>query len=70
LQAECKCNAGYKLVNDGKMCILANMTSCDSGKFACANGKCISRLWTCDGFVLYFTFLGDGGVDCLCVIVM
>jgi low density lipoprotein-related protein 2 len=45
---ECKCNSSFKLVNDGKMCILANSSSCDSSKFSCNNGKCISRLYACD----------------------
>jgi low density lipoprotein-related protein 2 len=47
---ECKCNETSKLVNDGKMCVARN-TTCDGTKFACANGKCISRLWACDADV-------------------
>jgi len=46
---ECRCSAGYKLVNDGKMCALVNSSVCDGTKFQCANGKCVSRLWACDG---------------------
>ena len=30
------------------MCVSGNNT-CDGNKYACANGKCISRLWACDG---------------------
>ena len=41
---ECRCNNGFKLANEGRMCVLANVT-CDPSKFACANGKCIPRLW-------------------------
>lgn len=46
--AECKCNDNTKLVNEGRMCVGKNL-SCDSTKFYCANGKCISRMWACDG---------------------
>lgn len=46
--AECKCNDNTKLVNEGRMCVAKNL-SCDSSKFYCANGKCISRMWACDG---------------------
>lgn len=46
--AECKCDDGTKLVNEGKMCVNKSLT-CDSSKFYCANGKCISRMWSCDG---------------------
>lgn len=42
---ECKCNNGYKLANEGRMCVLANVT-CDNNKFSCANGKCIPRIWS------------------------
>lgn len=48
LTAECKCDDNTKLVNEGKMCVAKNL-SCDSSKFYCANGKCISRMWSCDG---------------------
>lgn len=46
--AECKCDDNSKLVNEGRMCVSKNLT-CDSNKFYCANGKCISRMWSCDG---------------------
>lgn len=45
---ECRCNDNTKLVNEGKMCVSKNM-SCDSSKFYCGNGRCISRMWACDG---------------------
>lgn len=47
-QVECKCNSSLKLVNENKMCVPKNY-SCDANRFYCANGKCISRLWACDG---------------------
>ncbi|CAL4174127.1 unnamed protein product, partial [Meganyctiphanes norvegica] len=47
-KVECKCNDTMKLVNENKMCVPKNYT-CDSNKFYCANDKCISRLWACDG---------------------
>nr|XP_053656613.1 low-density lipoprotein receptor-like [Cherax quadricarinatus] len=47
-KVECKCNATLKLVNENKMCV-AQTYNCDVNKFYCANGKCISRLWACDG---------------------
>lgn len=46
--AECRCDDNSKLVNEGKMCVPKNYT-CDSTKFYCKNGKCISRMWSCDG---------------------
>ncbi|KAG1701225.1 Low-density lipoprotein receptor-related protein 2 [Nymphon striatum] len=47
-RVECLCNDTFKLANEGKMCVPKNMT-CDAGKFYCLNGKCIPRLWSCDG---------------------
>ncbi|XP_055683188.1 low-density lipoprotein receptor-related protein 2 [Lutzomyia longipalpis] len=46
--AECKCDDNSKLVNEGRMCVPKNHT-CDPSKFYCRNGKCISRMWACDG---------------------
>ena len=42
-------------VNDGKQCVNTSaVTSCGAlgpsdDKYVCGNGKCISRLWACDG---------------------
>ncbi|XP_044762088.1 low-density lipoprotein receptor-related protein 2 [Coccinella septempunctata] len=47
-QAECRCADNTKLVNEGRMCVAKNL-SCDSSKFYCRNGRCISRMWACDG---------------------
>ncbi|KAJ8943773.1 hypothetical protein NQ318_011985, partial [Aromia moschata] len=46
--AECRCDDNTKLVNEGRMCVAKNL-SCDSSKFYCGNGRCISRMWACDG---------------------
>lgn len=46
--AECKCNDNSRLVNEDRMCVPKNVT-CDANKFACRNGRCISRMWACDG---------------------
>ena len=48
MQAECKCPDNFNLVNDGRMCVPKNVT-CEASKFNCRNGKCISRMWACDG---------------------
>lgn len=45
---ECKCDDNSRLVNEDRMCVPKNVT-CDGNKFACRNGRCISRMWACDG---------------------
>ena len=51
----CRCSNGLTAVNGGKQCVNASAaSSCgpqgpSDDKFVCANGKCISRLWACDG---------------------
>ena len=47
-KAECKCDDNSRLVNEDRMCVPKNVT-CDGNKFACRNGRCISRMWACDG---------------------
>jgi low density lipoprotein-related protein 2 len=47
--AICRCADSKVSVNEGKMCVGSNVTACDGDKFTCGNGKCISRLWACDG---------------------
>ncbi|KAK2724586.1 hypothetical protein QYM36_001171, partial [Artemia franciscana] len=46
--AECKCSEEFRLANDDRMCVAKNIT-CDPTRFTCLNGKCLSRLWACDG---------------------
>lgn len=45
---ECRCNTGYRLANEQRMCIPESVV-CEDAKYTCANGKCIPRLWACDG---------------------
>ncbi|CAG0878905.1 unnamed protein product [Cyprideis torosa] len=45
--AECTCPEDQKLANEGRMCVNASY-NCSEGKFTCRNGRCISRLWSCD----------------------
>ncbi|XP_039499245.1 low-density lipoprotein receptor-related protein 2 isoform X1 [Drosophila santomea] len=47
-KAECKCDDSTKVVNEGRMCAPRNNT-CEASKFYCKNGRCISRMWSCDG---------------------
>ncbi|KAF7989294.1 hypothetical protein HCN44_007968 [Aphidius gifuensis] len=47
-KSECKCDDNSRLVNEERMCVSKNVT-CDSNKFSCRNGRCISRMWACDG---------------------
>ena len=45
----CKCSDQRISVNEGKMCVPANITICNEEQFTCANGNCRSRLFACDG---------------------
>ena len=47
-KVSCKCNSTTKPANENKMCVDKSY-NCAPNKFICANGKCISRLWACDG---------------------
>lgn len=47
-RAECKCESGFKVANEGKMCVPENVT-CDDNRFTCPSGKCLPRFWVCDG---------------------
>ena len=48
----CRCDEGLTLVNE-KFCVnqseIVTANNCTDNKFQCTNGKCISRLWACDG---------------------
>ncbi|XP_030179601.1 low-density lipoprotein receptor-related protein 2 [Lynx canadensis] len=48
--AECQCphEGRWYLANNKKYCIVDNGTRCDSSKFTCLNGHCISEQWKCD----------------------
>ena len=41
----CECPDNFHLANDGSTCL----SNCTNNDFVCANYKCISRLWRCDG---------------------
>lgn len=47
-KAECRCESGFKVANEGKMCVPENVT-CNDERFACPSGKCLPRFWICDG---------------------
>ncbi|XP_037379377.1 low-density lipoprotein receptor-related protein 2 [Talpa occidentalis] len=48
--AECQCphEGHWYLANNNKHCIRDNGTRCETSKFTCFNGRCISEHWKCD----------------------
>ncbi|KAG8510408.1 Low-density lipoprotein receptor-related protein 2 [Galemys pyrenaicus] len=48
--AECQCphEGRWYLANSNKHCIRDNGTRCETSKFTCFNGRCISEHWKCD----------------------